>query len=317
MVAMAAPTRQAGAVSWRYEDARGEHVVQAGVVRDALGLGFLARETAPREPTGEVLERFELGAWWEATVHRAELETRLAALGAYVERVSRRRVAPLAGLPLLDTRPAPLAAPPPATDLHCFHDARRDRQTLLVHTRGAAILRLRLDGEVPLDLVHGPLPLTLQRSVLAREHLRLARDGAEKLVHARDLALVLGPDWEEDLLRALRDALRGVAVAKPEGPALPVDGVLDGAFARVLLDPRVADVEQRYLAGGERDALVERGEHAVRRAVAAMRLRVPVAEQHLLTVLQASLLARVDAREGRPVAAETARVLARLDYYVR
>ncbi|HET6403760.1 MAG TPA: hypothetical protein VFH78_03880 [Candidatus Thermoplasmatota archaeon] len=63
-------------------------------------------------------------------------------------------------------------------------------------------------------------------------------------------------------------------------------------FRTALTHPRILALHREFLAPGEDDALLREGEMAIRSAIAAKRTKVPLGRQHLLSIVEASLLVR-------------------------
>lgn len=317
-----------------YVDEARTHEVHAHVVPEGPSYRFVTRETpyGVRDPAQLFQASTGFQEAWEAKFHVADLEGRLAAIGRYWRQegahpgwtpVGRNPAVPRVDLRGLDLG---AAAGVPGASFHPFHDprAKRDRLLVTLPRRASAAFALadvefRAPGlEDPcFHLVHGALPLPVLRSVLAREHIGMSQRGYDKLATPADFALAYGPTWRERLVQAFETVVHRIATWKPEEPPAPAPArepdppTLD--YAAALTHPRLREVHRRFLKPGEEEALVAAGVPAIRRAVALKRRTAAHTEQHRLSALEASLLARHAIAARTTVDPEAARILRRLD----
>lgn len=339
--ARSSPTPSAaegGADAHAYVDEARTHHIDARIVKDASGMRFVVVES----PHGahDASERHEsvshiLGRW-EAWVQRAELEARLAALGSYW-RWDGRGWAPLHPGPLtprVDLRPIEAEGSGGAVTLHAFHHGGNAMDRLLVIQRRSTPRgdRYRLasvefrhgdpeGGEV--TLLHGNLTEGTLRSLLAREHVHAAWGGHEKLLRPQDMDLVYGTEWRRRLVGDL-DARLEAAKPEPSDPSKryrmkeappPVGGVTRDLL-RLLDDGRLAAVHARFMVSGEEEALLVEGPQAIERAIQGKRKYAPHNAQHILSVLEASLLVRHSLKRAEGVDLELVGKLRRLCFYL-
>ncbi|HVM45905.1 MAG TPA: hypothetical protein VM582_08225 [Candidatus Thermoplasmatota archaeon] len=83
-------------------------------------------------------------------------------------------------------------------------------------------------------------------------------------------------------------------------PVAPVAKIEENTldFRGALTHPRILALHQKYLAPGEEESLFAQGEIALRAAMKAKRQAATLQEQHLLSILEASLLVRYALRPG-------------------
>jgi hypothetical protein len=85
----------------------------------------------------------------------------------------------------------------------------------------------------------------------------------------------------------------------------------------MLDDPRLLALHSRYLTGDTERTILAGGPPAIKRHIAARRVETPHHDQHLLTLLEASLLARERMGSGRLTRWDPeVRALTRLAYYL-
>lgn len=319
---------------WLYMDEGRTHEVHAHVVQEGPGFRFVAREAphGARDASASFESVARFREPWEAKFHLADLESRLASLGPYWRHAPPRagwtRVHRNPSVPRVDLRPVDLgAASLPDATFHSFHHAAASKDRLLVaiprSTRGAYALA-DLDFAFPrvqegsLSLLHPCLAPAILRSLLGREHLRLRREGFDKLSSPADFALVYGPEWREKLTQAIHAAGDRVLSWSPEpdpeeAPSLQEAETAPMDYAAALSDPRLLALHRRFLRAGEEESLLSGGMPAIRRAIAAKRRAVAHSDQHRLSALEASLLARHALQAKTSVDPEATRILRRLD----
>lgn len=321
---------------WLYVDERRTHEVHAGV---RGGREFVVKEAAfgNIEPSEVMFTLQALEEPWEAVLALKQLESRLALLGAYWRRDieagpqwTRLHPDPMATLDLRPTRVGILEGrvafrhywrkgAPAVVLIEVAQPAPGGPRSLL------AVLSHEFpdvdDGE--LTLLHARLPPAPARSILAREHLRLVEAGYAKLVEPVDLTLAHGGD----ALREARESGERALVRISEGRfgkgrvdaprELPVDGLYTD-YMGALTDPRVLALHARFLDVGEEERLLAAGEVAIKKAIGRKREQARGQDQYLLTILQASLLAREGLRGGHSttVDPEVAALVRRFSYYL-
>ncbi|HEX2022683.1 MAG TPA: hypothetical protein VHH36_08210 [Candidatus Thermoplasmatota archaeon] len=324
---------------WLYVDEPLSHEVHAGIRQPPSGPEFVVREAAyGNVDPGETLDQaLPLREWWEAQFHHLELETRLALLGRYWKydflRPGWRPLRAAPATEMLDMREVDVPLFPGDATFYHFKAPAAKRDAVVVRLShftptGIRFLVAVAEFAFPdsergaLDLAHARLPVTPMRSVLAREHRRFASSGHRKLVRPEDFAAAYGRDWERDLLICYRDVLDriaqgrvGQADAAQKAP-LPDDPVYTD-YRRALSDPRVAALHARFLTPEEEAGLMSGGEPFIRQAIARKRAKADRSEQHLLSILEASLLARDGLRHGaHQVDPEVAALVRRFAYYL-
>lgn len=336
----AAPPRAPGArpagVDALYVDEARTHQVQARLAQEDGAMAFVVMESPYDAFTQDDLlyTRLPIQSPWEATFHRADLEGRLAQMGKYWRYTPEQRGwLPLRlhpGVPRIDLRPVEWQEGDAQLAFHHFHRTGERARLLLTLTKrlgvGARYLVADLEMDFPrardgvLRILHERIPAGPLRSLLAREHVDLARKGYDKLSDPREFALVYGPDWREMMRNALDVALDRVRENEVGDGSLPrATGEDEGAvhdYHRLLLDPRLAAVHRRFLPKEEEDLLLSTTHVHVQRWIASRRKTARHDDQHLLSLLEASLLARLCIRDGRPLDAVVAKQLRRLAFYM-
>lgn len=324
------------ATAWQYLDEARTHAVAAvwhrrrpdgsGDPSRAAALlddRVVVREWAQGSSSEQV---FPARAPWEAQLALWTLEARLALLGAYWRRTGGAggwvKIAPPRGAPIPDLRPAQI------TDrivLHHYHDptGRLDELIAAVPHHGRYQV-VRAELELPglavgrVRLIHDALVAPLMRSALVHEQVVRIKDHRPKLVTAGDYDRALGWNGARRAAEAL-EAVEGRVVDRQwerPPPAPPEDDVF-AIFLGMLDDPRLLALHTRYLAQGDEDPLLVGGAPAIHRHMATLRAQVPHQEQHLLTLLEASLLARERLRSGQLTRFDPeVRALTRLAYYL-
>lgn len=323
---------------WLYVDEALSHEVHAGI-RVLPRSEFVIREAAyGNTDPGETYETvIPLGEPWEAQLHHLELETRLGLLGRYWRNDAQRpgwtRLrSPPAG-ESLDLREVDVPLFPGDATFWHFHPRRVGPEVVLVrlphwYPTGLRFLVARAEFKHPdsergeITLLHGRLPLTPMRSVLAREHRDLSTKHTHKLVRSDDFRLVHGEDWKLQLLEAYRGILDRIAHGawgKPQAEKpkeMPVDSLYTD-YVKWLNDPRVAALHAKFLTPEEEASLMAGGEEFIKQAMSRVRARTPRAEQHLVNLLEASLLARDGLRHGvHKVDPEVAALVRRFAFYL-
>lgn len=321
------------ALEARYVDEARTHHVLARPVAEGDGLAFEVVELpgGPHAPEDAVRTLARMTDAWEARFHLADLEARLAQLGRYWRRARGEagwvplRAGP--GAPRIDLRAAELPSEDARVAFHHFHRHRERAHLLLTLPRptplGPRYLVADLGFETPrashgaLRILHERAPAGPLRSLLAREHVELARSGFEAVRKAREFALAYGSGWRAMLEQAIASALDRIA-RRDEAPAPDADEprAPDADVHRALLDPRLAALHRRFLTDADECALRSGNAADVRRLIARRRERARHDEQHLLTLLEASLLARACVRAGARIDPAAARPLRRLEHFL-
>ncbi|GEM_PF-3003483 len=335
--------------AWRYVDEGRTHDVQAWIETDEKRLRYVVHEQAfgDEDPLDAHEDKHPIASPWEATIHQADLEARLALLGKYLVHDSARP----GWLPLrpalqgknLDLAPLRLPDKPPAIEFHHYQRLDGARAVTLLGVAqelpaGPRHLLARLDYRYPdvdggnLRVIHPRLPAPLYRSLLAHQHLELhglqfrktgegiradpqgwaalratldailerLLQGAQGSGQARRTEL----DATQLALRAAAGASKGPRRYEVEdehaGPATTVKGPkpkgmideMDPDILTALQNPKLVALHARWLKPGESEALQKEGELAIRAAVNKLRAAAPPQDQHLLSLLEASLLVR-------------------------
>jgi hypothetical protein len=299
-------------------------------VRFAVDAGVLTvveSAVGESDPAASLVTRQRVVDEWEATSHRAELEARLGMLGAYWRsdgsgwrNVPRRSA-------IVDLRPVDVELQPERhAAVHAFHHpAKADRMLLALPAASSramlAELELRALAPTAARLLHSGLPAGPMRSLLAHEHLRAHDAGYGKLRTATELAFVYGPDWRTRFTAAIRvglDRIRAEPAWREDAEAAKSahDPTLEARAHALLLDPRLAIVSARFLGPGEEEDLLRAGSSFIERAIAGKRRGARSAEQHLLSVLEASLLLRERLRRHASLETELVERVHRLSYYL-
>lgn len=313
---------------WRYLEGGRTHEVLAQW-NETEGT-FALRETAPGAPDARFDESHKVAQPWEARVALWQLECRLAALGSYWQQKSTQATWRLLG--------APVGAPAPdrrhnlvieavgAALIHHYHDARGGGDQLLSAVRVTparyGVLRAQID--VPslaigrIDVLHPRAPHAMAQSLVVREQFILAQAGMGKLVTRDDYVRAFGHGGEARATRIVQEVIERVREQRFERPAPRLED--SDAYAEFLLtvnDPRLLALHKRFLEPGEETTLLAAGPVVIRRAVAQKRATAGHNAQHLLTILEASLLARERMRTGTLVRTDPeVRALTRLAYYL-
>lgn len=317
---------------WRYVDAARTHEVHAGL-RPGAPPVFVVRESRHDndDPAESFAEETALEAPWEAQLAQWRLESRLAQLGAYWKHDARdpgwRALVRPQGAPALDLREMSGTPYRGRVALHHLH-AREEGDVVLLAIPDATPRGIRyaiaratlreLDAEAAdVRLLHARLPEAPARSLLAREIQRLRERGHETLADAADLARAHaeGPARALACYRALLERLSEGRLGAPARREAPIDPLYTDYLA-ALTDPRLLELHARYLGAQEQADALAAGAHAIRRLVAEKRRAAPVADQHRLSLLEASLLARVQLRPGGRVDPEVAALVRRFGSYL-
>lgn len=321
---------------WLYVDERRTHEVHAGVRK---GNEFVVKESAfGNVDPDEVVETVTtFNEPWEAQTLQFELENRLGMIGNYWRRDN------LAGPGWTLVRPqafASLDLRPVRSDLfggnalfHHFH--KKGYPDVVVVTipqatpRGPRFLVAELTYTFPnaddgdLGLLHAHLPQGPATSLVAREHLALEGRSYRKQVGPNDFALAHGPAWRAELDHSYRALLTRLAegrlgVGLVKGERAPVIDSVYTDYLATLTDPRLIALHARFLAPGEEQRLIEGAEPQIHAFIKKKREDAPARDQHLLTILGASLLAKRGLRAGQAtrVDPEVAALVRRFAYYL-
>lgn len=321
------------AAHWIYVDEPRTHRVEARLLPRDGAFVFIVEERVFGGGADDAWRTLSpVRETWEAKFHQAELEARLAGMGRYWGaqpptpgwRPLRRNPA----FPPVDL--ATLDFDMKGAGFHHFHDSAKARARLLVSLPRPRPGRFALAGldfeqmnveEADLSILHPSLAAPLLRSALAREHMTMAERGYEKLRTAQDFALLYGPDWRREVVRTFEGAMVRIE-SGPEGrpvaasQAAPEPETTFTDYHAAFQDKRLLAVHRRFLRADDEQGLLASDVPTIRRAIAAKRRSAQHAHQHLLTVLEASLLARLAFKTQTPVDPESARVLRRRAYYL-
>jgi hypothetical protein len=298
--------------------------------REPEGL-LRVREACPAAPDAIYEEGIHAAAQWEARVALWTLEARLASLGAYWRESSTARGWRALAMPLgaaaPDARPNDVLRLADAALLHHYHDARGAGDTVLAALPAqedarfmvvrAAIDIVALDVS-RVDVLHARLPAPIMRSLVARDQLALAQCGLPKLVSRDDYRRAFGDGGDKRVARLVGDLVEQVRPGHRTRPVVraPDDDVYAEFLVR-LSDPRLLALHHRFLDPSEEEWLMREGPITIRRAVSQKRAEVEHSQRHLLTILEASLLARERMQTGElhPSDPEV-RALTRLAFYL-
>jgi hypothetical protein len=313
---------------WRFLERARTHEVLVEW-REAEGVLRL-RETCPGAPDSRLDEALRIAKPWEARVALWQIECRLNALGSYWQQKStdaawHRLLAP-PGASMPDARRNMVIDVPHAPLVHHYHDERGGGDNLIAALRGQAsrFLVLRAQLDVPsleigrIDVLHANLAQPMTRSLVMREQMVLAQAGQAKLVSRDDYVRSFGHGGEVRAARLIDEVVGRVRDQKFERPAARLeDRDIYAEFLLTVNDPRLHALHHRFLAPGEEAALLAAGPVAIRKAVATKRAAADHNARHLLTILEASLLARERMLVGKLVRSDPeVRALTRLAYYL-
>ncbi|HVM46167.1 MAG TPA: hypothetical protein VM582_09550 [Candidatus Thermoplasmatota archaeon] len=325
---MPPPAQPHGASAWRYVDRARAHEVH--VVWDPTGRRVRIVELAPGAPAARFEDEQRVEQAWELEVALWLLEARLSQIGEYWRAQSGRegwwKVQQPAGLPPPETRRNEVLKVDGAQLLHHFHDPRAKRDRVLVGLRvdAAGFRLLRAHVDIPaleverVDVLHERLPLPLARSLLLREQSSMRQAELRELFTREDYTAAFGAGGDKRAARVVDEAVAralGRASAAP-APAQAQQQVVE-QFLGLLDDPRLGALHRRFLRLDEEEDLLATGPIDIRRAMRQKRAGVAHDEQHLLTILEASLLARHRVRSGAVQHTDPEVVaLTRLAYYL-
>lgn len=319
MIQATVSTRARGATSWQYLDEARVHAVAAALLDDRI----VVREWAQGASTEQA---FPVRAPWEAQLALWTLEARLALLGAYWRRTGGEdgwvKIEPPRGAPVPDLRPAQIVD---RIVLHHYHDltGRLDELVAAVPHDGRFQV-VRAEFELPtlevgrVRLVRDGLVGPLVRSALVHEQVVRVNDDRTKLVTAGDYDRALGWNGARRAAAAL-EAIEGRVIDAQweRPPPAPTEDDVFALFLGMLDDKRLLALHARYVTPAEEEELMTGGAPAIRRYLATRRAQTPHQEQHLLTLLEASLLARERMRAGQLTRWDPeVRALTRLAYYL-
>lgn len=312
------------------------HEVHAGVRQGPMP-AFVAKESAYQNDVADefLVEEHAIERPWETQLHHWQLECRLAALGRYWRHDAtapgwRPLVRPQ-GAPTLDLRE--VAVSPyrgRATFYHFHHAADRVDKLLLAipnatprgkrHLLAMATFTFPNVADGDVRLLHAHLPDAPARSLIAREHETLRERDFTKLVWRQDFQQAHGADWSREAGAAYAELLRRVSESRFGSPVDARHDNLDPVytdFVRALTDPRLLELQAHYLTAEEQDAALALGDGAIRRLIAKKRMSARTSDdQHKLTLVEASLLARDQLRPGARVDPEVSALVRRFAYYL-
>ena len=323
---------------WTYVDEHHLHEVHAGVRPGDAGSrsAFVIKESAfQNERADEIVEQsIPLEAPWEAQLHHWQLECRLATLSRYWRFDAAdgqwRSLTPPQGKPDLDLREVLVHPYRGRVVLYHFRDALagRDKVLLAIPNAGPAGKRYLLasaDMEFPdgddadLQLLHPHLPELPAKSLVVREHMALRNTSWAKLSGPTDFEKAHGPDWGRETSAAYAALLRRVSEGDFGSRRKVRDVVIDPLytdFVRTLADPRLLALQAQFLTPDEQESALAVGEHAIRRLIAQKRASARSDEQHKLSLVEASLVARDQLRPGHSVDPEVSSLVRRFAFYL-
>lgn len=314
---------------WRYVE-RGRHHEVIARWRVAEG-EIVVRESSPLVPGLAVEQAQRITQPWEARLALWLLESRLSQLGEYWrERSIARgwlRIGRPVNAPVIDLRANQIVDASLIPVAHHYFDEHGGGDTLIAALKAAQPERfvvIRAEMDVPsldlgrIDVVHPMLPGPLVRSVVAREQIGLAQAGLPKLVTREDYHRAFGAGGDKRAARlvgAVVDRMRDGQLERPRTVAAVEDVYQE--FLGWLSDPRLLALHHRFLVGTEEDEVLAGGPPMIRKLIAAKRAGADHHEQHLLTILEASLLARERLQSGKLDRRDPeVRALTRLAYYL-
>lgn len=321
-----------------YVDEAHTHEVHAGL-RPGEEPAFVIKESAFHndEPT-EVVERaYPMESPWEAQLFHWQLECRLALMGTRYWRHDTREggwralVTPQ-GVPQIDMREVAVSPYRGRIIFYHFHNRKiGDDHVLIAIPDGTgpgkryliahAKFRFPSGADADIRLLHAHLPETPAKSLLVREHIALKENDYEKLVWGPDFLAAHGASWSHEAGELYAQLLQRISEASFGSPKDKREPIFDPTytdFFKALTDPRLLELLARYLTPEEQDAALAGGGPAIRKLIATKRKTVPPADQHKLTVIEASLLARDQLRPGRraSVDPEVSALVRRFSFYL-
>lgn len=315
----------AGSADWSYADEERTHEVRVLIRGQAPERQMHVVESAfgDRDPDSMVRSTHRLDAEWDARYHTAELEARLGMLAQYWKnegsgwtQVPRRRS-------IVDLTPLSLDVASRKANVHHFHHASGGERMVLALASArpdrAVLAELDLEQLVPKSarLVHARLPPGPLQSLLAVAHLQANQAGYLKVTSPSEFAFLYGPHWKGQIAGAITEGVRRLSAreraAATQATAESSSPVVSMA---VLSDPRLRKVHEQFMREDEEQALIDSGEAAIHRAIAWKRKDTPHGEQHLLSLLESSLLIREQLKRGGRVDADLVAMLDRLAYHL-
>lgn len=323
---------------WTYVDEHHLHEVHAGLRpgHEGARAAFVVKESAfQNEQSDEVVEEIApLDAPWEAQLHHWQLECRLSTLGRYWRHDTVdgqwRPLTPPQGRPDLDLREVLVHPYRGRIVLYHFRDRAADRDKLLVaipnaSPAGKRYLLATADMTFPngedahLELLHAHLPEAPAKSVIVREHMALRNTSWAKLSSTADFERAHGAAWAREATSAYADILRRISEGRFGSPRKPSDLHFDPVytdFVRALTDPRLLAMQAQFLSPEEQETALASGEPAIRRLIAQKRTLARPEDQHKLTLVEASLVARDQLRPGQRVDPEISALVRRFAFYL-
>lgn len=322
---------------WTYVDEHHTHEVHAGV-RPGAPRAFVVKESAfHNDRADEVVEQvFPIESPWDAQLYHWKLECRLALLGKYwrhdAQQPGWRALVPPQGLPQIDLREVAVSPYRGRVIFHHFHQRKTKQEALLValpdvapqgkrYLIATAHFRFPNGADADIDLLHAHLPDGPAGSVIVREHLALKEKQYDKLVWGQDFQFAHGASWAQETGHAYAGILRRVG-ERAFGGTRSASGVhidpIYTDYVRALTDPRLLELQAKYLTHEEQETALAGGEPAIRKLIARKRDRAPPEDQVKLTVLEASLLARDQLRPGQRsrMDPEVSALVRRFSYYL-
>jgi hypothetical protein len=324
------------AARWLYVDEARTHEVHAGV-RPGPAPAFIVKESGFQNADADeiVTQELPIETPWEAQLYQWQLECRLALMGRYwrhdATQPGWRALVPPQGIPELDLREVAGNPYRGRVVFHHFHHRTLHDDKLLVaipsETPAGRRVLLALaafdfpDGaDADITLLHAHVPAAPAQSLVVREHLAMREKGFHKLVGPADFTLAHGPSWASaagDAYAAVLQRISEGAFGRKARPQPVIDPIYTD-YVKALTDPQLLAVQARYITPEEQEAALRGGSVAIRRLVAEKRARAPAHEQHKLTLVEASLLARDQLRPGQRarVDPEVAALVRRFAYYL-
>lgn len=322
---------------WTYVDEARTHEVHAGT-RPGSRPTFVVKESAFQNVDADAIVTTEqaIESPWETQLFQWQLECRLALLGKYwrhdATQPGWRALVPPQGAPPVDLREVTVSPYRGRVVAHHFFHRKLGEDKLILaipnetprdrrHLLAEATFAYPEGADAEITLLHASLPEGPARSLIVREHLALRDKGYEKLVWQPDFMRAHGQEWMRGFTQAYADVLTRISEGRLGDPRLKRHLVIDPLYTdyvSALTDPRLLELQAKYLTPDEQEAALRGGGPAIRKLIASKRADVPPTEQHKLTLVEASLLARDQLRPGQRarVDPEVSALVRRFGYYL-